>query len=445
MSWRDATTMALQSVRRRLGRVLLTMVAVALAAALLSALLIAVGAARTRVLSAVSKGGPLTGIEVFPNTADVSQLDSDAARLGSPRAIDTAVVHRISRLPNVSSVVPLESTAVIVIPAPPRAQHAGESPEPFRDTITGADLHDASKLPLTILGGRLPGNASLHEVAVTDSYLRLVGLRETDSAKVIGTEVEIGAPRLYDDSNGVSIRDRWTRSLIVGVVAAQGVSGHVVSSLAQVRADRKWSAASAVPADRDLAAFARDLAGTSPYSMLFVDSHGLDTVGTVRAAITRLGFSSSAPESLITSVDRYTKVVEIVLSAIGLIALGIAALGIANAMAAAVRERRTDIGVLKAIGARDRDVRHLFLVEAAALGAVGGAIGTLLGYGIARLVGLAVNRYLTSQRLGGVHIGLPLGVVAIGVLGSTVLALLAGTAPAQRAARIPARQAMASP
>ena len=113
MSWRDATTMALQSVRRRLGRVLLTMVAVALAAALLSALLIAVGAARTRVLSAVSKGGPLTGIEVFPNTADVSQLDSDAARLGSPRAIDTAVVHRISRLPDVSSVVPLESTPVI--------------------------------------------------------------------------------------------------------------------------------------------------------------------------------------------------------------------------------------------------------------------------------------------------------------------------------------------
>ncbi len=163
----------------------------------------------------------------------------------------------------------------------------------------------------------------------------------------------------------------------------------------------------------------------------------------MRAAITHIGFSSSAPESLITSVDRYTHVVEIVLTAIGLIALGIAALGITNAMMAAVRERRTDIGVLKAIGARDRDVRRIFLVEAAALGFVGGILGTALGYLVARLVGLAVNHYLTSEGLTGVHVGLPLVVIAIGVAGSTVLALVAGAAPAQRAARIPARQAMA--
>jgi hypothetical protein len=311
--------------------------------------------------------------------------------------------------------------------------------------LTGADLQHASRLPITVLAGRLPGNDSLHEVAVTESYLRLVGLPDADRLRVIGTEVEIGAPRIFTEAGGVAIRERWTRSLVVGVVAAQGLSGHVIGSLAQVQAAHRWSAASAVPAGQGLADFARDLAGTSPYTLLFVDTRGLDTVGSVRAAITRLGYSSSAPESLISSVDRYTNVVEIVLSAIGLIALGIAALGIANAMMAAVRERRPDIGVLKAIGARDRDVRRLFLVEAASLGAVGGAIGTVLGYLIARLVGLAVNQYLTGQHLSGVHVGLPIVVVLIGVAGSTAVALVAGTAPAQRAARIPARQAMAAP
>jgi len=128
---------------------------------------------------------------------------------------------------------------------------------------------------------------------------------------------------------------------------------------------------------------------------LFVVTAGFDSVGTVRESITRIGFSSSAPESLIASVRRYSTVVEIVLTAIGLIALLIAALGIANAMLAAVRERRREIGVLKAIGARDRDVRRVFLLEAALLGLVGGAVGTALGYGLARLVGLAV----TSRRL----------------------------------------------
>jgi putative ABC transport system permease protein len=227
------------------------------------------------------------------------------------------------------------------------------------------------------------------------------------------------------------------------VVAAQGVSGHVFGSLAQIDQARRWSAASTIPSDPGFADFARGLTSGSKYDLLFVVARGLGAVGGVRAAITRLGFSSSAPESIITSVDRYTNVVEIVLSAIGLIALGIAALGITNAMLAAVRERRTDIGVMKAIGARDRDVRRIFLVEAAVLGAVGGAIGTALGYVIARLVGLAVNRYLTSQGLAGVHIGLPIVVILVGVVGSTLLALVAGTAPAQRAARIPARRAMA--
>jgi hypothetical protein len=449
MSWRDACVTGLRSMHRRVGRVVLTMAAVALAAALLTALLIAVGAARTRVLSAVSKGGPLTGIEVFPNTADVAQLGSDSAKLGAARRIDDATVSRIGRIADVASVVPLTSTPVVVVPPQPRSSKSLAAPparpRPFRDTLTGADVRDASRLPLTLLSGRLPGVHSLHEVVVTQAYLRLVGLRDADAERALGTELEIGAPRIFVAAAGTSIRERWIRSTVVGVVAAQGVAGHLISSSAQVDASRAWSAASDVPSDRDLANFARDLVDPSPYSLLFVNSRGLDTVGAVRAAITKIGFSSSAPESLITSVDRYTQVVEIVLSAIGLIALGIAALGITNAMMAAVRERHTDIGVMKAIGARDRDVRRIFLVEAGALGAAGGVIGTTLGYLVARIVGFAVNRYLSGQRLAGIHVGLPLAVVAIGVAGSTVLALAAGTVPAQRAARIPARQAMAGP
>ncbi len=111
-------------------------------------------------------------------------------------------------------------------------------------------------------------------------------------------------------------------------------------------------------------------------------------------------------------------------------------------MLAAVRERRREIGVLKAIGARDRDVRRIFLLEAGLLGVVGGVIGTTLGYGLARLVGFAVNNYLHGQGLKGVSIGLPLGIIAAGIVGSGLLALVAGMVPAQRAAQLPARRAM---
>lgn len=447
MTWADAWVMALRGIRRRFSRAVLTVAAVALAAALLTSLLIAVGAARDRVFDAVSKGGPLTGIQVLPSTPEFGQLDSDSARPADPRPIDDAVRRRIRRLSGVRSVVPLLSTGVFVLPSDPlRGSKATASPrfrDPFQSSLTGVDLGRVDQLPVTVLAGALPVPGAVHEIAVTDAYLRKLGLRSTDSRQVLGSVVEIGAPRVFATAGGDAIvRGRWTKATIVAVVAAQGADGELIGSLAQVRASRAWTAASDRTGNRDTDRFIRDVVGTSRYSGLFVVTADFDSVGAVRAAITRIGFSSSAPESLIASVRRYSSVVEIVLSAIGLIALTIAALGIANAMLAAVRERRREIGVLKAIGARDRDVRRVFLLEAGMLGAAGGAIGTALGYGVARLVGLAVNSYLHGQGLAGVAIGLPLGIVVTGIVGSAALALVAGTVPAQRAARLPARRAM---
>ncbi len=452
MTWSDSFVMALRSIRRRFGRSVLTVAAVALAAALLVSLLIAVGAARSRVLDAVSKGGPLTGIEVLPDTPDFGQLDSDTAKIRNPRPIDDIVRRRIAAIPGVRSVVALVSSSVYVVAPPPpsqrRSQRQGGSTratvpfEPFRGTLSGVDLRRVGALPVTVLAGRLPSPGSRHEIAVTDSYLRAVGVKSTDANAVVGSEVEFGAPRLFTSDGESTVRGRWTRSTVVGVVAAQGATGELIGSLEQAEVARRWTAASDVsggPADQR---FIDDLGSASKYSGLFVVTDGFDSVGPARAAITKIGFSSSAPESLIASVRRYSQVVEIVLTAIGLIALGIAALGIANAMLAAVRERRREIGVLKAIGARDRDVRRVFLVEAGLLGLAGGLIGTAFGYALARVVGLAVNSYLTGQGLAGVHVGLPVSIIAAGIFGSGLLALVAGTVPAQRAAHLPARQAM---
>ena len=182
----------------------------------------------------------------------------------------------------------------------------------------------------------------------------------------------------------------------------------------------------------------------SPYDGAFVVAKGIDNVSKVRAQITAIGYSTSAPENLIASVRRYLRVVEIVLTAVGAIALVIAAIGITNALLAAVRERKREIGVLKAIGARDRDVLRVFLLEAGVVGFVGGVLGTAVGWLIARIVGQTVNHYLVGEGLAGVRLVLPLPIIAGGIIGSTLLALVAGTVPAWRAARLPAREAVGS-
>ena len=172
-----------------------------------------------------------------------------------------------------------------------------------------------------------------------------------------------------------------------------------MSSLQLAMASHDWTSAGDPSVDPDIA--------TSPFAGLFVIAQGLDRVAPVRAEIATVGYSTSAPENLIATVERYVRVMEIVLGGIGVIALAIASLGIANALLAAVRERRREIGILKAVGARDRDVLRAFLIEAGVMGALGGVIGTILGFVLVTIVAAVVNGYLSSQGLAGVHVGSP--------------------------------------
>ncbi|MGH9264278.1 MAG: FtsX-like permease family protein [Acidimicrobiales bacterium] len=470
MRWRDAASMAATSIRRRFGRSVLTVAAVALAATLLTALVTIAGTARTKVLSELSKGGPLSGINVAAAEVDPSQVDTDDPRPGPPKDLDDRVRGRISSLPNVRTVLPIVAAPInVIVPEPPanadvlstlpplpstvaptttaqpsttastapRSTVPGlKTPDPFVETMVGIDLERASLMPITILTGRLPVPHSLTEVAVTQGYLTRMGLTKRQAAAVVGTEVQLGAPRVFSDSGQPRrFRSRWLRATIVGVVAQETSPGQFVVSLEQSRAARAWTRAGGD-------AGGRLPVPTSPYSGLFVIASDLERVNEVRREITELGYSTSAPENLVASVQRYLRVVEIVLGAIGAIALVIASLGIANALLAAIRERRREIGVLKAIGARDRDVQRVFLLEAGVLGLVGGVVGTAGGFAAALGVSSIVNRYLTAQGLAGVRLGLPVAILASAVVGSTLLALAAGALPARRAAHLPAREAM---
>ncbi len=441
LSWADAVHLAVRSVLRRPGRAALTVTAVALAAALFTAMLTMAATAQGRVLNQLANGGPLAGIQVAAAAADPSQLGSDNPTQGAPKPITQSARSRISRLPGVVSVLPIVVAQTLVVwpnhaVDPTAARHEAESSSgAVFDEMVGIDLTHAADLPITVLEGRLPAPGSLTEVAVTQDLLSKYGISRAHVASALGAVLELGAPRGFRDPNGSSaFRNRWTRATVVGVVAQQAGSGGVLASLSQAKASHAWTAAGDPSVDGD--------APSSPYAGLFVSARGLGQVSQVRSEITGIGYSTSAPENIITTVERYVHVVEIVLGAVGVIALGIAALGITNALLAAVRERRREIGILKAVGARDRDVLRAFLIEAAVIGALGGLIGTTVGLLLARIVAAIVNGYLAGQGLAGVHVGIPYLLVVLAVAGSVGLSLLAGLFPARRAARLSAREAV---
>jgi putative ABC transport system permease protein len=441
---RDSALLGIRSALRRPGRTLLTVIAVALGSGLLVALAAIAEVADTRIIGELGKGGPATAIKVAAAAPNPLQPDSDAPQAGPARDLTQGTLDAIRRASDMSAVVPVLASPVIVIP-PPRGfgANVGPGPDPDRglprpydDSAIGVDLTQVRDLPITVLAGRLPRAGSLDEVAVTQGYLDRLGIDVRQPSAVLGSELELGSPQATGLASIVA-RARWSRARITGVVAQQVGDGGLLTSIELTRTERDWQLAGSDGSAIGIPP------PTSEFTGFVVVASSLDSIHTVRAEITTLGYSTTAPEHLVATVQKYLHVVDIVLGAIGGIALLIAALGIANALLAAVRERRREIGVLKAIGARDSDVLRWFAFEAIAVGLAGGALGTLCGLGAALAVGRVVNGYLVDQGLEGVDLGgIPPWLVIAGVAGSALLALAAAAWPALRAARLPAREAI---
>ncbi|RME31874.1 ABC transporter permease [Candidatus Woesearchaeota archaeon] len=132
-------------------------------------------------------------------------------------------------------------------------------------------------------------------------------------------------------------------------------------------------------------------------------------------------------------------IVSAVLIGIASISLIVGGVGITNTMFTAVLERKREIGIMKAIGARNSDIVLLFLIEAGLLGLVGGLIGIGLGVGLGKLVEFAAYRAF-GESLIKAHFP-PLLIVG-SLAFSFVLGSLAGALPAYRAGRLPPVEAL---
>ncbi len=121
----------------------------------------------------------------------------------------------------------------------------------------------------------------------------------------------------------------------------------------------------------------------------------------------------------------------------GSLALVVASLGIINTLVMAILERRREIGVLKALGASDRDVRKLFFAEAGAMGLAGGLLGVLIGWLIGQAITVGTNIYLHRRDLPSIRISaVPWWMVGGAIAFSIAVSLAAGLYPASRAARL---------
>jgi putative ABC transport system permease protein len=163
----------------------------------------------------------------------------------------------------------------------------------------------------------------------------------------------------------------------------------------------------------------------------------------VEDAIKKKGLSAFSVNDALQGAKRAFIILDIVLSLIGSIALAVSSLGIVNTMVMSILERTREIGIMKAIGGSDADVRRIFLIEASAIGCLGGIAGVALGWAVGRIINFGANIYIQQQGgAAGNLFSLPFWLIGGAIGFSIVISLLAGSYPAGRAARLDPIQAL---
>lgn len=178
------------------------------------------------------------------------------------------------------------------------------------------------------------------------------------------------------------------------------------------------------------------------YQQLIVKADDPSNVLDLADQIKELGVNADAPASYVQGINRFFVILQLVFGGVGAIALLVAAIGIANTMTMAILERTREIGLMKAIGASNRDVLSVFLGEASGIGFIGGIGGALLGWGAGQIVNVVAQAFTSQPAQPGFAPGptiaaiTPIWLLFGSVVFATIIGLISGLYPALRAATL---------
>ena len=235
----------------------------------------------------------------------------------------------------------------------------------------------------------------------------------------------------YDNEGKMATRN--LRVQVTGVLAALGETDYnLYVPLKDIEELNQWLSGRRIDRNRE------------GYQQAVVKVASSRDVADVQKEIRQMGFNAYSAQDAVNSINSFFIVLQAILGGIGAIALLVAAFGIANTLSMAIYERTREIGLMKAIGARNRDVMSIFLGEAAAIGFLGGVVGTGLGWAVSGVINLIAQSVFGQQGnpiFGGPGasssiVYTPVWLIPFAVLFATLVGLLSGVFPALRAATL---------
>jgi putative ABC transport system permease protein len=444
MKFHDLSDLAFRNLREAVLRNSLTTLGVAVGVASLVAMLSLGVGLQQLASSRLAKSGLFDSIFVTPRT-NLRRPGGGPPATRTPdakaRPLDTDARAEISRLPNVIEVYPQIRFFTEV-------RFDGK---PFATMVAGLPESSKSSGAFDGMQGSFFSSSNADEAILQAEFAKELN---PQTASLLGKDLTLRYAERQslpvqpgdaaENSGGFSVVPKDKHLRIVGVVETEPASGFGGFGSGRLLIPLPLAETLRAAQVNDLRDILRDSSNDKPtYASLTVRVKSPSLVEATEAKLKDLGFSAFSLLDASKSLRIFFSVFDLLLGIFGSLALAVATLGIINTLVMAILERRREIGVLKALGAADRDVKQLFFVEAGVMGLFGGMLGTLLGWLIGRSLTLGTNLYLHRQNLPGVDISsVPWWLVVGGIGFAVLVSLAAGLYPAWRAARLDPVQAL---
>ncbi len=438
MSFFDLLALILENLGRRKARVALTAIGVVIGTAAVVVLVsLAIGQQRTAT-EQLGGIGDLTQIQVMPNYGKGEGGPGVPAPVvvapGGPpptqKLITDDSLKELAALPGVVAVIPRDFLQAGGSMQVGKLEGYGQ--------IMGVGTSDLSDLKLEAQAGTLAlakGTVIIGAQVPTQFYdpRQRPGQAPPSPPDLLDKDIKLTLFKYTQD--GVEIR-KTVQVHVAGILTEtrdwQGSDYSVFMPLDEVTAFNGWSMGRRVNRNRD------------GYPMAIVKMESVEQVLEAADAITALGYQASTPQSFVEGINSYFLTQQVLFGGVGAISLLVAAIGIANTMTMSILERTREIGLMKAVGATNRDVLSIFLGEASGIGLLGGAGGVALGWSAGQIINVLALAYFAGQASQGQQFGPPpttavytpgwLPVFAL--IFATVIGLLSGLYPALRAATL---------
>jgi len=278
----------------------------------------------------------------------------------------------------------------------------------------------SSSVTLEYAAGSINGDLANNEIILTEDYVKALGF--TSNQDSIGKSVEIVVDKL---SAPISSPESQTFTYTVKAISsASGLAFRAQSSLLVSNSSAKTL-------------YDYINLGTRSYDHFAIASvrvNNASNAQSVKDKLTSMGYRAQTAADILGVINTFINVLQGILLGFGALAILTSVFGIINTQYISVLERTQQIGLMKALGMRRRDVGRLFKLEAAWIGFLGGIIGS----GAAFISGTIANPFISKALdIGDINLLIfdPLSIIIV-IFGLVLVSVTSGILPARKAAKL---------